>query len=213
MTPLLYHGPLARDRAVERASEIGRPISDPVGDSGLRVDDSRQIVLKSNQSGVGDRAPSLVVGPLDRATPEAADALLKTLEDMANGPLRLVLWADYLGGVRSTIRSRTQAVWCPVTARDTQYIDPLYYLEEDAKKLLGHVLKGDHGRVLGAVLKAGKAWPELLGALAQRLPEALAEGNEAERQAILTLWPQVRKALDGKGGPVTAADALLPSEV
>ena len=211
MTPLLYHGPLARDRAVERAAEIGRPISEPLGDSGLKVDDSRLIVLKANQSGVGDKAPSLVVGPLDRATPEAADALLKTLEDMAQGPLRLVLWADYLGGVRPTIRSRTRAVWCPVTSEDTHYIDPLYYLEADAKKLLGYLLKGDHGRVLGMVLKADKGWPELLNAVVQQLPDLELEGEDA--QTVMALWPRIRIALDGRGGPASAADALLPPEL
>jgi hypothetical protein len=212
-TPFLFHGPMARDRAVERAEAIGRPLSDPIGDAGLRVEDSRTIVLLSNQSGVGDRAPSLVVGPLDGATPEAADALLKTLEDGSSGPLRLVLWADYLGGVRSTIRSRTHSVWCPVRAEDRSWIDPLHYLEEDAQKLLGHFLKEDWGRVIPAVLAAGKDWAPLLEALCAKFPEVLERGEARECALLLDRWPRIRRALDGRGGPTLAVDALLPREM
>jgi hypothetical protein len=70
-----------------------------------------------NQAGVGDRPPTLVIGPIDRATVEASDALLKTLEDLAEGPLRVVLWADFLVSVSPTIRSRTQAIWCEGVTR------------------------------------------------------------------------------------------------
>ena len=96
MTPILFHGPLGRDEAVSKASKVGRRVSNPVGDKGLKVADSRKIVEISGSSGVGDKPPSVVVGPLDKATPEASDALLKTLEDLGSGPLRIILWANHL---------------------------------------------------------------------------------------------------------------------
>ncbi|NBO56844.1 MAG: hypothetical protein EBU84_20125, partial [Actinobacteria bacterium] len=116
-TPILFHGPEGRDKAVSWSTETGRPVSEPIGDNGLKVDDSRLIVNLANQGGVGDKPPTLVIGPIDRATVEAADALLKTLEDLAEGPLRIALWADFLIGVSPTIRSRTQDLWCPGTVR------------------------------------------------------------------------------------------------
>lgn len=116
-TPILFHGPSGRDRAVAWSFDSGRPVSEPLGDNGLKVDDSRLIVGLSNQAGVGDRPPTLVIGPIDRATVEASDALLKTLEDLAEGPLRVVLWADFLVSVSPTIRSRTQAIWCEGVTR------------------------------------------------------------------------------------------------
>ena len=87
MTPRLFHGPSARDKAVSLSLEIGRPVGDPVGDKGLKVDDSREIVELASHSGIGDKAPTIVVGPIDQASPEASDALLKTLEELWIDPL------------------------------------------------------------------------------------------------------------------------------
>lgn len=182
-------------------------VLDPLGDSGLKVDDSRLIVQLSGDSGVGDRAPSLVVGPLDSATPEAADALLKTLEDLSEGPLRIVLWADDLLRVIPTIRSRTWAKWCPPVVGG---FDPLNHLADSAEALCQAVLSQDFNRILGSLGEADKGWPDLVQALCAPLSRSL-EGEHFE--VALAVWPRLRRLLDGKGSLLVAADALLPQDI
>ena len=207
-TPPLFHGPEARDRAVQKALSEGRLVSEPVGDKGLKVDDSRRVVEISMNPGVGDKPPYVVIGPLDAATPEAADALLKTLEEVENTPLRIVLWADYLGEVIPTIRSRTHQIWCPP---GRTWLDPLAWKEESAKSLLKAWGAQDWIRVLGILTEESKEWPELLRALCTLLPGSLTGGDGDQK--ILILWASLREVLDGKGSYLLALDALLPQEM
>jgi hypothetical protein len=204
MTPSLFHGPEARGRAVLFSEEVGRPLREPLGDKGLKVADSREVVDLATLSGVGDKPPSLVLGPLDAATPEAADALLKTLEDLTEAPLRIVLWADHLSGVIPTIRSRTRAIWCP---EGPTYLSPLAYLREDAEGLCEAILASDSVKILGILEGIGKDWPELLQALCLPLAEHL------ENPIAIETWLSIRRVLDGRGTVLTAADALLPGEM
>jgi hypothetical protein len=203
MTPTLFHGPEARDAAVRLSEEVGHPLSDPVGDTGLKVDDSRIIVALARQPGVGDKPPSLVVGPLDQATPEASDALLKTLEDLTEAPLRLILWADYLTGVIPTIRSRTWAVWCPPSPT---YLSPVSYMNDQAEALCEALLAGDEAKMIDRVVEAEKDWPDLLQALCVHLCGHLEDPH------VIEAWVRIRKVLDGKGSPLVAVNALI-SEV
>lgn len=198
-TPVLFHGPLARGSAVSFARTLGRLISDPVGDDGLKVADSRAIVTLSSNAGVGDKAPVLVVGPLDRATPEAGDALLKTLEDLAGGPVRLVLWADYLGEVIGTIRSRTLSRWCPP---DEQWVSP--FKDDHAEALYAAWDKGDVDGCLSVLYERQKDWQ----ALVQGFCEVLAE-RAPDSPRTPPVWLVLRPLLDGKGSYLSAATALL----
>jgi len=207
LTPQLFHGPGARDRAVDLSEEVGRPVCEPMGDKGLKVADARAIVEIAVNPGVGSRPPSLVLGPIDQATPEAADALLKTLEDLTEAPLRIFLWADFLGQVSPTIRSRSRATWCPPGPR---YQDPLWAMEQEALDLCTAVVKQDPVRVLGLVADAGKDWPDLLEALTHQLCKELDGVNGV---AVVNAWLRLRPALDGKGSALTAYDALLPEEL
>ncbi len=207
-TPPLYHGPEARDRAVRQASSEGRLVSDPVGDKGLKVEDSRNIVEISLNPGVGDKPPYVVIGPLDAATPEASDALLKTLEEVQNTPLRIVLWADFLGEVIPTIRSRTHQVWCPP---GKTWLDPLSWKEDAAKNLLKAWLSKDWVRVLAILGEEPKEWPDTLRALCNLLPSNLTGEKEDER--VTSLWESVREVLDGRGSYLLAIDALLPQDL
>lgn len=211
MTPTLFHGPSARDRAVALSLTLGRPVSDPLGDSGLKVDDSRALVELASSSGIGDRPPSVVVGPLDAATPEASDALLKTLEDLCEGPLSIVLWADHLRGVSGTIQSRTFAVWCPEGPTTP---DPLAYLKEPAQNLAKALMENDPVKILGVLedltekKDGAKDWPDLLLATCQFLAPGLQD--EVLRPRVIEVWDRIRTVLDGKGSILTAANALLP---
>jgi len=175
-----------------------------MGDGGLKVDDSRLIVDLALYPGVGTKPPSLVIGPLDRATPEAADALLKTIEEISTKPLRLVLWADYLALVVPTIRSRSQDVWCPA---GPSWVPPWDYLEEEAKQLCKAVLMEDPSRILGALEGREKDWDDLLHALCQKLADEV--GGEHGAVAAQA-WVALRGVLDGNGSILVAADALLP---
>ncbi len=204
MTPILFYGPMARDAAINRASKIGRPVSDPVGDKGLKVDDSRKIVLLAGSSGVGDKPPTIVVGPLDLATPEAADALLKTLEDLAEGPLRIVLWADYLKGVIGTIRSRTLCKWCPPSRT---YLDPLDWIQPSADDLCKAVVVGDEIKVLEILSEPEnkKYFSELLEAFSKSLAKEVSGGNIK----VLKIWNELRGFLDGKGSYLLGVKIIL----
>ena len=182
----MFHGPGARDHAVRASVAPGfRPVSEPMGDGGLKVDDSRLLVEIASVAPVGDKKGTLVLGPLDRATPEAADALLKTLEDLAEGPVRLVPWAWDLAGVLPTIRSRTLHQWCPGP-------DPLSYLKGAAEGLAKAVTE------------------KRLPAVA----EALSEINDGEREDLLVavqgpllamgsegidVWVRLRPLISGRG--------------
>lgn len=162
------------------------------------------MVVLARLTGVGSKPPSLVVGPLDRATPEAADALLKTLEDLTEAPIRLILWAEHLQGVILTIQSRTRAVWAPP---GPGYLSPVRYMAKPAHALCEALLAGDSSQVLDILMDAGKDWTDLLEALCEPLSENM------DRKEALEAWESVRKVLDGKGSILTAADALLPGGV
>lgn len=198
MTPLLFHGPEARDQALKKALEVGRLVGDPIGDDGLKVDDSREIVRLALSPGVGDRPPCVLVGPLDSATPSAADALLKTLEEISAFPLRIILWTDYLGEVIPTIRSRTLHIWCPPSRT---WLDPLSYMDDPAKDLLAARASKDWVKVVSIVREAGKDWPDLLTMYCSLLDP----GSSS------VLWEKIRPALGRPGSYLVALDALLPS--
>jgi len=198
-TPILFHGPLARGAAVTYAAQLGRLASDPIGDDGLKVDDSREIVRLAGNAGVGDKLPVVMVGPLDRATPEAGDALLKTLEDLAEGPLQIVLWADYLGGVIGTIRSRTLDRWCPP---DERWTSP--FVDEHAEALYAAWDKGDAAACLGVIFDRKKDWQALLQGFCEVMVERAPDSPQTAR-----VWPLVRPLLDGRGSHLCAATALL----
>lgn len=211
MTPTLFHGPGSRDKAVELSKKLGRPVSEPIGDAGLKVDDSRAIIEMADSSGIGDAPPSVVVGPLDAATPEASDALLKTLEDLCDGPLSIVLWADHLRGVSGTIQSRTRAVWCPPGPRTP---DPLAYMSDRAKVLAAALLEEDEVKILGVLedlsetKEGAKDWPDLILAACAVLSGKITEDKLCGK--VVEVWGRLRPVLDGKGSILTAADALLP---
>ena len=123
MSAFLFHGPGAQGRALEKASEIGRPMCDPLGyeaPSGdrksykfLSADDARKAVSILSSTPVGDRIGTLVIGPVDRAMDKSCDVLLKALEGYDEARVVPVLWAFDLESVRPTIQSRTLHEFVP----------------------------------------------------------------------------------------------------
>jgi hypothetical protein len=110
---LLFHGPDAESCALQKASQIGRLLAPPFGKDGLKVEDARQIVSLLNTTPVGDAVGVLVVGPMEMANTKSSDVLLKSLEEFQDQVVQPVLWANDLGGVSNTIRSRCIDVWSP----------------------------------------------------------------------------------------------------
>lgn len=194
----LFFGPVARDTALQTAESEGRLISDVIGDGGLKVDDSRTIVELASHAGVGDKKPFLVVGPVDEATPEAADALLKTLEESTSASLQILLWAHHRNSVIPTILSRVHAVWCPGP--------PVVRWEDMAgvSDLWAALKKQDFGSVLGVLRKHKGTETDLLNGVLFHLEK------EAEDPAASVLWVRIREALQHTPvSPLRAADALV----
>ncbi len=106
---MLFHGPGAEESALDAAHSYGRLIAPPFGSpSGPRKDDARKVAELYRNPPVSDQRGCLVIGPMDLATDEAADALLKMVEE-PNADALPFLWAADVGSVRPTIRSRSHS--------------------------------------------------------------------------------------------------------
>ena len=108
---ILYHGPGAKGSAISEANRIGRMVGGPFGDGGLKVDEAREIINLLSSTPVGEITGVVVAGPMDEANPKASDTLLKTVEEAPSEYVALIMWANDLGGVSPTIRSRCLEKW------------------------------------------------------------------------------------------------------
>jgi hypothetical protein len=140
----------------------------------------------------------MVIGPVDGATPEASDALLKTLEDLVEGSVLICLWADCIGGVAPTIRSRTAHVWCPP---DATWVDPVLPFVEDGRILVSAILSGDRPIALGLIAthsavkdRNGSIEPLLRGAV-RALAAEMGSGDPDRARHAVSLWRRFRPAL------------------
>ena len=120
LTPSLYHGPTAEATCIHEATLFGRLLRKPFGmeGRGLKKDEAREVVQLNRKGGL--YPSSIVIGRLDIASPLSSDALLKVIEEPFER-VGIFLWADDLGGVSPTIRSRCRDVWCPNGDRDEDY--------------------------------------------------------------------------------------------
>lgn len=138
---VLFHGPTAHARALVAARGLGRLLRD-VGEGGLKIADSREIIDLMNGAPVGDEPGVIVMGPMDLAQQGATDVLLKSLEEFNPSLVRPVLWANDETEVISTIRSRCLRRWCPgVTVTDESRLVA-------ARSLIDEVLAGHHASVV-----------------------------------------------------------------
>lgn len=106
----LFHGPKAEEAALEAAEQFGRILAVLGTEKGVRKDDSREMLRIHNMPPASDGLGAVVLGPMDRATLEAADALLKVVEEPSAYTMPF-LWALDIGEVPATIRSRCLPVW------------------------------------------------------------------------------------------------------
>jgi len=129
------------------------------------------------------------------------DGLLKTLEDLADGPVRILLWADFYGGVIGTIRSRTLDRWCPP---DERWTSP--FMDDNARALYRAWSKKDVATCLSVIHASQRDWPALLHGFCEFIVEEHPDLGSRETAAV---WNHVRPLLDGRGSHLCAATALL----
>lgn len=204
MSCLLFYGPGAEEEALQRANEIGRLLAEPFGADGLKVADSREITSLMSAPPVGSGIGVLVIGPMDRATPEAQDALLKHLEEFDATTIQPILWTTDLGAVFGTIRSRCLMEWCPHGA-----IPEMEHLDA-ATSLVRSAIDRDYASVIGGLKEYEGDNRALLDAVAMVLADRVGEGKQVE--ASLDLWGSVRAAMVGRviSNRETLAALLLP---
>ena len=187
---LLVHGPGARQHALDEAGRIGLLLHEPFGDTGLKVDEAREFVSLLQAPPLGNDIGVVIAGPMDNTKGlKSADALLKSIEQ-PNEYVRPLLWADDLGGVKGTIRSRCLPVWCPPTGFEP--VDE--EVEEVARELLHASLNGN-GAVISTLV--GKMKADAKKKQPGREVELLAEVAEAmtamlDNPKVLPLWERVR---------------------
>jgi hypothetical protein len=120
MLPELFCGGGARTAARIRAKELlsGRPSSHPdflaVESTGkwLGIDEIRNLNLWARYAPVSGKYRVALLGPAERLTPEAANALLKLLEEVPSY-LALILYAEAPDRVIPTVRSRCALRFAP----------------------------------------------------------------------------------------------------
>ena len=180
-SPLLFHGPSARDAALEVVPRLGRLLHEPFGEEGLKIAESRELVGLMNNVPVGDEPGVVVAGPLCRAPGFSTDVLLKSIEEFRPEAVRPVLWAFDEAEVSPTIRSRCLRRWCPgLKETDPDVLDV-------ARRAVEASLAGETALLIEALRDTDAR--EVLAAAAEAL---LDRGmNDASKG----LWEAVRKTL------------------
>ena len=198
---ILFYGPGARQAALNLASSTGFLLAEPFGDDGLKVEQAREIAELLRSAPISEQMGMLVVGPLDdAATSKSSDALLKSLEE-PSPYVQAVLWADDLGGVPATIRSRCEDRFAPPGLENPEDEDtdssPL-----TAWSLIQAYQESDYATIVDLVEAATakekggenqqKKLLRLVGALADVLSQDLGDSHKR------VLWERVREIAQWK---------------
>lgn len=175
MSSYLYYGPGSFKAALSRQS-LGRRLGGPFGEGGLKIEEARSILSLLEEIPPGRQVCTIIVGPLDKATPSAADVLLKTIEEPPK-KVEIILWAEDLGGVPPTIVSRCWPVWClGEEAREKI---------EEAKVLSEYLEQGHLAEAISVLRENKDSLEELMRSLAW-----IASENSSEN--LLQIWGRVR---------------------
>ncbi|MFD2083244.1 DNA polymerase III subunit delta' [Actinopolymorpha cephalotaxi] len=120
----------------------------------LRVDEIRELVRKSAMSPVGRRWQVLVVEDADRLTEQAADALLKSLEEPAERTV-WVLCAPTVEDAVPTIRSRCRllVLRTPPTSAVAEVLQRRYDVEPAVAMFAARASQGHIGRARALATK------------------------------------------------------------
>jgi hypothetical protein len=129
---------------------------------------------------------------MDGATDEAADALLKMVEE-PNPDAMPILWANDLGGVRPTIKSRCLDEWCPGSCEADE---PSGLLSADPAELAALVLGSNPAELAHSIAT------DIAYAAASDPTAFLADPRWAN------IWARLRPCL-GRESKASLAHALL----
>lgn len=178
---ILYHGPGAKEAAVAEANRIGRLVAPPIGDDGLKVDEARRVTELLMSVPTGESIGVVVVGPMDEANAKASDTLLKSIEEFPGEYTVPILWANDLGAVSMTIRSRCLDRW--VTALGTADNEATVAA---AFKIIEALVAKDTLTVVDTLRPYDKRGPDIIAGLS----EALA--TDLERADYREIWDRLR---------------------
>ncbi len=184
----LFHGPRGREEAVTWAETTGRLIA-PVEGGRLKIDQSREFGELLTAIPIGDRIGTLVIGPMDDATPEASDSLLKRLEECDTKYVHPALWAEDIGRVVGTIQSRTVGKWCP---SEPGFVPEAPFLAA-ATVLCDAAIRGRMASIIETLAENEGNEAELLAASAL----VLRTKDDWDLESRLRLWSHLRGALIG----------------
>lgn len=205
VTPFLFYGPSAFEEATNLASKVGF-LLDPVGRDGLKVQDSRDLVTLALEGVVGESAPSVVVGPLDTATVEAADALLKTLEETEGTRLlNIVLWAGDINGVRPTVQSRCHCVW---SLGDNEILPSPSH--PDSQDFVDLYVSGSYPKAMALLLEQ-EDWVGFVTSVTEAVALEFKSCSDASKlKRLNSLWGRCKPLLgSGNLGVVVAVSRLF----
>jgi hypothetical protein len=192
-SPILFYGPGARQAALNQAVSMGKLLRDPIGDEGLKVDQAREVAELLMSAPVGEEIGVLVVGPLDNATSgKSSDALLKSLEE-PSPYMQAVLWADDLGGVPPTIRSRCLDRFAPPGAEEESEVEDM--TPQTAYLLVQASLTSDYAtlveQITNLTAKDGDKVQEKLNRMVDAIAAILGESQKDPEKRVL--WERWRK--------------------
>lgn len=154
-TVTLFYGEGAEDQALEAAEVYGKILKVLGTEKGVRKDDARQMTLIHNAPPVSDSLGAVVIGPMDLATTEASDALLKIIEEPSKYT-KPFLWANDVGQVPKTIRSRCHCVWAYQAPETYEYPCDIDLLDQamsgDGLAVSELLLKEEPKKIMEAVV-------------------------------------------------------------
>ena len=171
----IHHGPGVENKLDDLLE--GKTLVKPPYES-LKTDEVKDLVYQFSQVWP-QKGACLLAGPLDEATSDVLDILLKRIEEPLEGSPELILWARDFGGIPPTIRSR---------CGERYYYSPemRHDLYPQAEALFRAVKRADALGVMSALKTQEKG--DLEGLLKAYIEVLLEEGSESvERYYKLSL--------------------------
>lgn len=181
----MYYGPSSFDAAMDAALSYAPLYKPPVGLDGLKADEARQVANWCLEVPIEGRA-SLVVGPMDAVRQGSSDALLKTLEEDSESKIQIFLWAQDIGEVSSTIKSRCDLIWSYGPEERSEFA-------EVGMRVLGAVRSRQFDEVVIELENTKGSEREILDALVASISKSITDDP-----GLIPLWERLRVILQNR---------------